>query len=105
MPLRTVRVMKHLGARCRHTVISLDGVMSAAEHIPQSISVNLVPLVQDKGRVIGNLLACRRFIARTKPDYILILPWNLKDEITKQLAYARDWGAKFVVPIPEVAIL
>ncbi len=44
-------------------------------------------------------------IARTKPDYILILPWNLKDEITKQLAYARDWGARFVVPIPEVAIL
>jgi SAM-dependent methyltransferase len=35
-----------------------------------------------------------------KPDYILILPWNLRDEITRQLAHAREWGAKFIVPIP-----
>jgi SAM-dependent methyltransferase len=42
-------------------------------------------------------------IAETKPDYILILPWNLKDEIAAQLAYAREWGARLVVPIPEVA--
>jgi SAM-dependent methyltransferase len=44
-------------------------------------------------------------IAETKPDYVLILPWNLKDEITAQLAYIRDWGAKFVVPIPEVSVI
>jgi SAM-dependent methyltransferase len=44
-------------------------------------------------------------IAETKPDYVVILPWNLKDEIAKQLAYIRDWGGKFVVPIPEVAVL
>lgn len=44
-------------------------------------------------------------IAETKPDYVLILPWNLKDEITSQLAYIRGWGAKFVVPIPEVSVL
>ncbi|HKJ41579.1 MAG TPA: class I SAM-dependent methyltransferase [Sunxiuqinia sp.] len=44
-------------------------------------------------------------IKETKPDYILILPWNLKDEITKQHNYVRDWGGKFVVPIPEVEIL
>jgi SAM-dependent methyltransferase len=43
-------------------------------------------------------------IAETKPDYVLILPWNLKDEITAQLAYIRDWGARFVVPIPEVSV-
>lgn len=35
-----------------------------------------------------------------KPDYILILPWNFKEEILEQLAYARDWGAQFIVPIP-----
>ena len=40
----------------------------------------------------------------TKPDYLLILPWNLKDEIMKEHAYVRDWGARFVVPIPEVTI-
>jgi SAM-dependent methyltransferase len=44
-------------------------------------------------------------IAETRPDYVLILPWNLKDEITAQLAYIRGWGGKFVVPIPEVAVI
>ena len=43
-------------------------------------------------------------LADTRPDYILILPWNLKDEIIEQLAYTRDWGARFVVPIPEVTV-
>jgi len=42
---------------------------------------------------------------QARPDYILILPWNLKDEIVAQLAHAREWGAKFVVPIPEVEVL
>jgi SAM-dependent methyltransferase len=44
-------------------------------------------------------------IAEVKPDYVLILPWNLKDEIVEQMAYIRDWGGKFVVPIPEVRVL
>jgi hypothetical protein len=43
-------------------------------------------------------------IAETKPDYVLILPWNLRQEIAAQLSYIRDWGAKFVVPIPEVTV-
>ena len=43
-------------------------------------------------------------IKDTKPDYILILPWNLKDEIISQMSYVRDWGGKFVVPIPEVEV-
>lgn len=44
-------------------------------------------------------------IKETKPDYVFILPWNLKDEITSQHAYIREWGGKFVVPIPELKIL
>jgi C-methyltransferase-like protein/putative zinc binding protein/methyltransferase family protein len=44
-------------------------------------------------------------LAETKPDYILILPWNLKDEIVKQLAYTREWGAKLVVPIPRLEVI
>jgi SAM-dependent methyltransferase len=44
-------------------------------------------------------------IAETKPDYVVILPWNLKDEIMSQLAYIRDWGGKFVVPIPEASVV
>ncbi|MGH9249963.1 MAG: methyltransferase C-terminal domain-containing protein, partial [Acidimicrobiales bacterium] len=43
-------------------------------------------------------------IAEVQPDVILILPWNFKDEIIEQLAYAREWGAEFVVPIPEVTV-
>ncbi|HVC97069.1 MAG TPA: class I SAM-dependent methyltransferase [Pirellulales bacterium] len=43
-------------------------------------------------------------IAQTRPDYVLILPWNLKDEIIEQLAYVRAWGGKFVVPIPELRV-
>jgi SAM-dependent methyltransferase len=44
-------------------------------------------------------------IRRRRPDYIVILPWNLKDEIVAQLDYAREWGAKFIVPIPEARII
>jgi SAM-dependent methyltransferase len=44
-------------------------------------------------------------IIETKPDYVLILPWNFKDEIVKQMAVIREWGGKFVVPIPTVAII
>jgi SAM-dependent methyltransferase len=43
-------------------------------------------------------------IRETKPDYVIILPWNLKDEIMRQLQFIREWGGRFVVPIPTVAI-
>jgi SAM-dependent methyltransferase len=41
-------------------------------------------------------------IRETRPDYVLILPWNLKNEISEQLSYVREWGGKLVVLIPEV---
>jgi hypothetical protein len=44
-------------------------------------------------------------LRETQPDYVLILPWNLKDEILEQLAYVREWGGRFVVPIPTVQVL
>jgi 2-polyprenyl-3-methyl-5-hydroxy-6-metoxy-1,4-benzoquinol methylase len=44
-------------------------------------------------------------IRETKPDYLFILPWNLKDEIIKQNAFIREWGGKFVVPIPELRVV
>jgi len=43
-------------------------------------------------------------IAETKPDFIVIFPWNLKDEISHQLAYVQEWGAKFVIAVPELTI-
>jgi SAM-dependent methyltransferase len=44
-------------------------------------------------------------ITRRRPDYVLILPWNLEHEITEQMAAVRDWGGRFVVPIPRVRII
>ena len=43
-------------------------------------------------------------IAETRPDYVLILPWNLRDEIAGQMAHVREWGGQFVVPIPRVEV-
>jgi len=44
-------------------------------------------------------------IRETKPDYILILPWNIKDEVMEQLSFVRSWGGKFIIPIPELRVL
>jgi len=44
-------------------------------------------------------------ITRLKPDYVLVLPWNIKNEIMDQLNYIRDWGGKFVVAVPDLKIV
>jgi 2-polyprenyl-3-methyl-5-hydroxy-6-metoxy-1,4-benzoquinol methylase len=44
-------------------------------------------------------------IAKAKPDYLFVLPWNLKEEIIHQMAFIREWGGKFVVPIPKLEIV
>jgi hypothetical protein len=43
-------------------------------------------------------------IREAKPDFVVILPWNLKSEIMKQLQYIREWGGRFVIPIPTAVI-
>lgn len=44
-------------------------------------------------------------IAETQPDYVLILPWNIKDEIVTQMSHVHDWGGRFVVAIPTLTVL
>jgi 2-polyprenyl-3-methyl-5-hydroxy-6-metoxy-1,4-benzoquinol methylase len=44
-------------------------------------------------------------VRETRPDYVVILPWNLKDEIMSQMSYIRAWNGRFVVPIPEVTVI
>ncbi len=44
-------------------------------------------------------------LAQTRPDYILVLPWNLRDEITTQLGYVRSWGGRLVFPIPSLEVV
>ena len=43
-------------------------------------------------------------LAKTKPDYVLVLPWNLREEIARQLEYVRSWGGRLVFPIPKLEI-
>jgi SAM-dependent methyltransferase len=44
-------------------------------------------------------------LAQTKPDYVLVLPWNLREEISRQLRYVGSWGGKLVFPIPELEVV
>jgi hypothetical protein len=46
-----------------------------------------------------------KLLKKDKPNYILILPWNLKKEIVKQLSYARKWNAKFITAIPKLKVI
>jgi SAM-dependent methyltransferase len=60
-----------------------------------------------QGRFLpGTRIPIRRpeAIAETRPDYLLILPWNIKDEIMAQMSFVRAWGGQFLVPIPEVKV-
>jgi 2-polyprenyl-3-methyl-5-hydroxy-6-metoxy-1,4-benzoquinol methylase len=45
------------------------------------------------------------YLKEAKPDFVLILPWNLKDEITQQLSYINEWGGKFVIPVPSLQVI
>lgn len=44
-------------------------------------------------------------VVSTKPDYLFILPWNLKDEIIEQMSFIREWGGKYVIPIPDIEVI
>jgi C-methyltransferase C-terminal domain/Putative zinc binding domain/Methyltransferase domain len=45
------------------------------------------------------------YVKQTCPNYVLILPWNVKEEIMEQMAFIREWGGQFVIPIPEVRVI
>jgi C-methyltransferase C-terminal domain/Methyltransferase domain len=46
-----------------------------------------------------------QYLKNQKPDYVIILPWNLKEEITEQLSYIKEWGGKFVVAVPQLQVI
>ncbi len=91
------------GAAAKGTIM-----LNSAGAIPEQVEyvVDLNPHKQDRylpGTRIPIYAPDR--IAETKPEYLLILVWNLKDEILKQMGHIRDWGGRFVVPIPEVEVI
>ncbi|HMU46076.1 MAG TPA: class I SAM-dependent methyltransferase [Chitinophagaceae bacterium] len=68
--------------------------------------VDANPAKQDKWLPGSHIPVVREeYLRETKPDFVIILPWNLKDEITTQLSYIREWDGKFVIPIPELQII
>jgi len=77
------------------------------------IKPNLLPYVCDaapskQGKFMPGSripIVAEERIREQKPDYVLILPWNIKEEIMAQLDYIRAWGGKFVVPIPNLSVL
>ena len=67
--------------------------------------VDASPHKQDKYLPGSHIpVVAKKEIERTKPDYVFILPWNLKDEISQQLSFIRSWGGQFVVCIPEISV-
>ena len=76
------------------------------------IKKDLIPYVIDRNTykqnkyLPGSLIPIydEDFLIKDKPDFIIIIPWNLSSEIIKQLNYARDWGCKFITYIPNLAI-
>lgn len=68
--------------------------------------VDASPYKQNKFLPASHIPVVHEFrIKEEKPDFIIILPWNLREEITNQLSYAREWGAKFIIPIPRLEII
>ncbi len=77
------------------------------------IREDLLPFVVDKNPAKQNKylpgsripIVSEDIIKQIKPDYILILPWNLKNEVMEQLAYVKTWSAKFVTAVPEIEVI
>jgi hypothetical protein len=77
------------------------------------IDKNLIPYVCDaapskQGKFLPGShipILHPKFLSESKPDWLIILPWNLEKEITKQQALIREWGGRFVVAIPELRII
>ncbi|GAB3891395.1 class I SAM-dependent methyltransferase [Spirosoma agri] len=84
-----------------NTLLNFCGVKN--DLIASVVDAN--PAKQDKFLPASHIPVVREeHLKAQEPDYVLILPWNLRDEITDQLAYIREWGGQFVVAIPELTV-
>ena len=76
VPIRIAAVINHLGRRCRHTVVALDGCVNARTHVDNALALNYLPLTVDKSRPFRNLAWFRRTLARLRPDLLLTYNWG-----------------------------
>jgi hypothetical protein len=68
--------------------------------------VDANPHKQDKWLPASHIpVVAESHLKEDRPDFVLILPWNLREEITRQLAYIKDWGGRFVIPIPHLELI
>jgi hypothetical protein len=68
--------------------------------------VDANPHKQDKWMPASHIpVVNEEYLKTNKPDFVIILPWNLKDEITAQLSYIKEWGGQFVIPIPKLQLV
>ncbi len=82
--------------------------MNACHVGPEHIAFAVDASTYKQGRYTpGSHLQIRppEAVAAARPDYLLILPWNLRDEIMAKLAFIRAWGGRFVLPIPRLQVL
>lgn len=85
-----------------NTLLNYSGVKS--DLIEYVVDAN--PHKQNKWLPASHIpVVNEKYLKVDRPDYVIILPWNLKTEITQQLSYIKDWGGKFVVPIPQLQLI
>ncbi len=98
---KNLKVAGYGAAAKGNTLINFSGVKSDLIHcIADKNTSKQGKFMPDSHIPIVDEDALKKY----KPDYVLILPWNIKEEIIDQLTYVRDWGAKFVTIVPEIEI-
>lgn len=96
------KVMAYGAAAKGNTLLNYAGVRD--DLLPLVVDRN--PAKQDKYMPGSRIpIVNETTIRQEKPDYILILPWNLKSEVENQLSYIRDWGSKFVIAVPSLKVI
>lgn len=84
-----------------NTLLNFAGIR--ADQIPYVVDLN--PAKQGKFLPGSRIpIVAESVLREQRPDYILLLPWNLRDELVEQLAYVREWGAQFVTAVPQLLI-
>ncbi|MDH3349507.1 MAG: class I SAM-dependent methyltransferase, partial [Desulfobulbaceae bacterium] len=99
---RSGKIVMGYGAAAKgNTILNYSGIR--ADLIPFVVDRN--PAKQEKFLPGSRIpIVSEAQLRHTKPDYVIILPWNLQNEVVKQLAYIREWGASFVTLIPKLNI-